>query len=57
MNDNDNFIKSYLINNQIEDILNHFLTDKYLISDTNKNIIDSIISSLKDENDLNNFEN
>ena len=57
MNDNDNFIKNYLINNQIEDILNHFLTDKYLISDTNKNIIDSIISSLKDENDLNNFEN
>lgn len=56
MNDNDNFIKNYLINNQIEDILNHFLTDKYLISDVNKNIIDTIISSLKDENDLNNLE-
>ena len=57
MNDNDNFIKIYLINNQIEDILNHLLTNKYLITDANKNIIDTILCSLKDENDLNNLEN
>ena len=52
-----NFIKIYLINNQIEDILNHLLTNKYLITDANKNIIDTILCSLKDENDLNNLEN